>query len=267
MTDSVAHSLGSIKNIVENYQRSFPLESKQKQIVNIVENYQKSNLFKTYQIKKKNRLPTIKKLLKNYKKTSISIKSQKYDLFSEMKIKLSENELSNIIADMLNPIKSPFGKAILLRLLQEKKKDLLVRILNSTNIENIIVKREQTGDSSRIDIRIYTDLPDNNIIIDVEMKVGCGCETTHNSGKPQTVREWNDLNTFAKSKNIPSQNIAAYFITPHGIIAKSDYFISLSMYQLNEIILEELKTSKKSQLIDKDGISACRHFFASRWLF
>jgi len=267
MTKSIVHKLSIIENIVENYQQSFPFESNQKQIANLVKNYQKTNLFKTHQLKKKNRLSTIKKLIKNYQKTNICIKSQKYDLFSEMKIKLSENELNDIIADILNPNKSPFGKAILLRLLRETNKDRLVEIFNNTNNENIIVKREQSGDDSRIDIRIYTNLPYENIIIDVEMKIGCGSETSHKNGKPQTVREWDDLNVFANTKNIPSRNIAAYFITPKGITAQSPYFINLSLYRLNEIILEELKASKQSLLIDQDGISACRHLFSSRWLF
>lgn len=267
MTDLSTHHVSIIKNLVEDYQRSFPLVSKQEQMIKLVTKYLKSNLFQTTQYKNKNRLITIKTLVEKYKNTNICIKSQKYDLFSEIKIKLTENELSNIIADILNPTKSPFGKSILLRLLQGTNNDHLVRKFNNINNDNIIVKREQSGDNSRIDIRIYTNLPADNIIIDIEMKVGSGRETTHKNGRSQTVREWDDLIAFAKSKNIPNQNIAAYFITPNGKIAQCPNFNSLSLFQLNEIILKELRTSKTSPLIDKDGVSACRHFFSSRWIF
>jgi len=267
MTNLNIQNFNSVKNIIEGYQYTLPFKSKRKQIFHLIENYKKSNLYKSYKMKRKNRLGTIKSLVENYQTTNIYIKSQKYDLFSEMKIKLSEEELSNITADILNPKKSPFGKSILLRLLRETKKKKLAQIFTHINEENILVKREQRGDNSRIDIRIYTDLPDGNIVIDIEMKVGSGSETSHKSEKPQTVREWNDLITFANLKKVPSQNIVAYFITPHGTKAKSDDFIHLSRYKLNEIILEELDPTKKSNMIDRDGVSACRHFFSSRWLF
>ena len=259
--------LKSIQLLVEDYQQYFSIKSERKQITNLIGNYKKINLFRTYQLKKKNRLNTIQKLVENYKKTNICKKSQKYDLFSELRMKISENTLSNIISDILNPLKSPFGKAIVLNLLQSGNNDYVVEIFKKVDSNNIVVKREQSGDNSRIDIRIYTNLSHENIIIDIEMKVGCGNETTHKKGKSQTVREWEDLNTFANIRKIPSQNIVAYFITPNAKKAVCTNFISLSLQQLNEIILEELKTAQESQLISKDGISACRHFFSSRWLF
>ena len=213
------------------------------------------------------RLNVIKEAVLNYQKTNIYKKLIKYDLFSELKIKVSEDVLSNIIADIINPIKSPFGKNILLRLLRETDKDELIKIFKKVDNANIIVKREQHGENSRIDIRIYTNLPQDNIVIDIEMKVGCGSETTHKSGKLQTERELVDLYTFADQKGIPRNNVVAYFITPNAKIANCRNFTSLSLYDLNEVILEELKIYNESELICSDGISACRHFFSSRWIF
>ena len=256
--------LDIIKNIIEDYNKSFPLRPRLTTVIDFVEKYKKTNLFKNYHVNTRKRIASIEQLVKDVTKTKFFTEAQKFNLFSEVKIKLTEHELNNCVATILNPRKTPFGKLILLRLLQETNRHNQAKMLNKVGHNNIIVKREQGGDYSRIDIRIYTILSKNNIIVDIEMKVGSGCETTHDSRKSQTEREWSDLEEFAKSKCIPLENISAYFITPYGTKAKCNKFINITTKHLKKIIQKELKTCETSSLIDKEGIYACRHFLSSR---
>lgn len=268
MNGSNAVDFNAVKILIEDYQRCFSLRSNYETLKNLVENYKSSSIYIESLHRQAKRFSIVKGLIEDYKKTALSLKAQRYDLFRELKLKLSEDELSNITADIFNPQKSPFGKSILIRLLRKTGKKEVASMIEQVREENIVVKREQSGDNSRIDIRIVTkNFSDENVVIDLEMKVRSGSETSHRSGKPQTIREWDGLIKFANIRGISKKNVVAYFITPYGTKAKSKDFLNLSRYELNQIIWEELDCMKEYATINKDGISALRHFFGSSWLF
>jgi len=69
------------------------------------------------------------------------------------------------------------------------------------------VFREESGESSRIDVRI---LARGSFIIDIENKIGA------DEGYKQTFREWDDLQAKAKELNIANANVHAFFLTTDG---------------------------------------------------
>ncbi len=233
----------------------------------LVESYKLSDLYKKAINREKERFTLVKNIVEDYSVSSLFQQAVRYDLFKQLRLKLDENTLSNITADMLNPKKSPFGKFILVQLLKKTEQNKIAQIIESTDEKLIRVKREQAGDNSRIDIRVYTsNSSGENAIVDFELKVGHGSETINKEYKYQTDREWKDLLDFSKKSGIG--NIVAYFITPNGIQAKNSNFISVARYDLNQIICEVLNNqTDKTDKIDIDGICALRHFFKSGWIF
>ena len=188
-----------------------------------------------------------------------------------------ENDISNVLAYVIDPSKSRFGKDILMKLLEntmlKDPKNInikgIYKIIKNTHKKRFICKREYAGESSRIDIRIFTKNSDiGNVVIDFEMKTEGGSETIKN-GKPQTKREYEALVKFAESKNIHPKNILAFFITPYGSNPMSEKFVPLAMDTLRDIILRVLKDRKKTKLnnFDKCAIGAICHFFKSGYIF
>ncbi len=258
----------AVKNLMKDYTRRFSPASGYETIKILIENYKDSGLFEKSFQRKEERFSLTRGLVEAYKKKPFFLKAVQYDLFRELRLKLGEDAISDITADMLNPKKSPFGKSIIVRLLKETGKEKIALIVERKKEEDISVRREQSGDNSRIDIRISTrDFSDENVIIDIELKVKSGSETSHKTGRPQTVREWEDLQGFAETMGVSKKNIAAYFVTPYGTKSKSGKFINLSRDKLNQIIWEELGSIAESTKIDSNGIGALRHFFGSSWLF
>lgn len=257
-----------IRSLVESYQKQFPVFSRYETVVKLIESYKVSNLYERTLIKQKNRFKLLKRIVKDYSQSPMFEQAGRFDLFRQLRLKLKENEISNITAYILNPKKSPFGKSVLVQLLRKTEKYKIAEIIEMTDENRIEVRREQAGDNSRIDIRVYTkNLSGENAVVDFELKVGQGSETVRD-GKYQTDREWEDLQVFSEKSGIMSQNTVAYFITPHGTKAKNVNFTAISRYDLNEIICEMMsRQDRKTNRIDIDGIGALRHFFKSGWLF
>lgn len=235
----------------------------------LVESYKLSDLYEKAINREKERFTLVKNIVEDYSVSSLFQQAVRYDLFKQLRLKLDENALSNITADMLNPKKSPFGKFILVQLLKKTEQNKIAQIIESTDENLIRVRREQAGDNSRIDIRVYTrNFSGENAIVDFELKVGHRSETINinKEDKYQTDREWKDLLNFSEKSGIG--NIVAYFITPDGVQAKNSNFISVARYELNQIICELLNNpTDKADKIDIDGICALRHFFKSNYVF
>lgn len=270
----MSKNLKQIRFLIEPYKKKFPIISRYEIIKNLISDYNRSGLYDEKEQKQKERFFLVKCLITEFTQTPFFEKSQRYDLFRRLRLNLNENELSNITADILNPKKVPFGKAVLCQLLEETGKKEIAKIIGATDESQIKVKREQAGENSRIDIRIYTENPPNkeNAIIDIEFKNRSGFETVHpKDGRYQTDREWEDLEKLAAEKNIKGRNIAAYFITPYGSPASNMKFESFSRYDLNRIIRDALNDyMEENKSINADGVDAIgslRHFFNSRWLF
>jgi hypothetical protein len=215
-------------------------------------------------------------LLKKFKSTGIYKKTISYDLFRILKVNVLENDISNVLASVIDPSKSPFGEDILMKLLENTKlKDPekingIYDIIKNIPENKFVCRREYAGESSRIDIRIFTRNSDieKNVVIDFEMKTEGGSETKKD-GKFQTEREYEALLKFAKNKNIPSKNILAFFVTPYGSDPMSKKFIPLAMDKLRDIILSVLKDREKTESSDFDecATGAICHFFRSGYIF
>ena len=174
--------------------------------------------------------------------------------------------MSNITAAVLNPRRNPCGHAIVLSLLEEHAKHApeAARRFSASKPSQVFVRRETRGDSSRVDLRIWTKgARDGDVVVDFEFKVGWGNETLHPKGESQTQREWKDLQTFAKRANIASGSIVAFFVTPSGRDPVSRDFTSLARSKLHEHIRAGL-ADRARKLGDEEARTALD---ALRWLF
>lgn len=116
------------------------------------------NLVEDFKNRRKNkRLLLITSLIENYKKTNLYFNATKYNLFDDTGLKLSEEQTNNVITSIFNPQKLPFGKPVIIDILRKKGGHHIATIIEATKEENLKVKREQKGSSSRIDIRIITE--------------------------------------------------------------------------------------------------------------
>ena len=225
-----------------------------------------------YLAKKKENFRKAKQLIESFKNNDIYKKFVKFDLFKMLKLKLSENQISDIVAFVLNPQKTTYAKDILLDILKEAQqyasqeqssivKKLLTAVVN-TNENLIRVKREYPGSKSRIDIRIFSRF----FVVDMEMKVDGGSET-YIAGEYQTRREYDDLKRFAEKNKI--ENYIGLFISPFGCCPASTNFISFPLYRLAEIIINCINRKSKNleNDLDKEIYFVLRHFFTSKYIF
>lgn len=259
--------ISDIYFLIESYKTNFLTHHRFNDINCLIKNYINSGLYdRTIKIQKE-RFCLTENLIKEYSNSDIFVNSGKYDLFKALNIKLNENSISDITSDILNPLKSPFGKQVIIYILIQSNKKHIAQILQSTNDKFIKVKREHAGDKSRIDIRIFTtNHSKENLIIDFEIKINHGEETFIND-EYQTIREWNDLYNFAQKIDVSLKNTIAFFITPSGKRAKCKNFIPLSWHNFNQITCEVLDERIESDKLDADAIGALKHFFKSTWLF
>ena len=276
-----SENLDLAKKVVEAYRKAFFIKKLDavKQVVKIFEEKHLERFKKELEkekVEEQRQFDKARLLLENFKSTGIYKKAISYDLFRILKVNVLENDISDVVASVIDPSKSLFGKDILIKLLENTiSKDPeningIYKIIKNTPENRFVCKREYAGESSRIDIRIFTKNFDieNNAVIDFEMKTEGGSETTKNED-PQTKREYEDLVKFADSKNIPDKNILAFFVTPYGSYPMSEKFISLAIDKLRDIILSVLKDRKKTELnnFDEYSIGAICHFFRSGYIF
>jgi len=266
------------RKVVEAYRKAFPIKEfdtikqvvktfKEKYLERFKKELEKEKLEEERQFKK------AVDLLKSFKSTGIYKKAISYDLFRILKVNVLENDISDVVASIIDPSKSPFGKDILMKIVKNtiskdpKNIKGIYKIIKDTPENRFVCKREYAGESSRIDIRIFTKNSDiDNIVIDFEMKTEGGSETKKD-GKSQTEREYEDLKNFAGK--IPSKNILAFFVTPYGSYPRYKKFIPLAMDKLRDIILNILMDKKETELNNFDGcaIGAICHFFRSGYIF
>ncbi|MBW1938329.1 MAG: PD-(D/E)XK nuclease family protein [Deltaproteobacteria bacterium] len=269
------------RKVVEAYRKAFPIKEFDavKQVVKIfkekyLERFRKE--LEKEKLEEKEQFNKAVDLLKSFKSRGIYKKAISYDLFCILRINVLENDISDVVASVIDPSKTPFGKDILMKIAKHailkdpKNINGIYKIIKDTPENRFVCKREYAGESSRIDIRIFTRNSDieKNVVIDFEMKTEGGSETKKD-GKFQTKREYKALENFAKSKKIPPKNILAFFVTPYGSNPMSEKFIPLAMDELRDIILNILMDKKETELNNFDGcaIGAICHFFRSGYIF
>lgn len=191
------------------------------------------------------------------------------DVFHLLRADLSEDTLSDIVAEVLKPRKNIEGKSILSSLLQEHSPKVAT-LFDRADSSQILVQREVVGASSRVDLRVWTSgIPDGDVAIDFEFKVDGGRETIDPVTKePQTFREWHDLLEFANTKGIAENNVVAFFVTSSGESAACEKFIPIARADLHGYIAKSL--AKYSQeIVDPElraAIAALHWFFLSPYV-
>lgn len=276
-------NLDIARKVVETYRKTFPIKEFDavKQVVKTFEEKHLERFKKKLEkekLEEQRQFNEARLLLEKFKSTSIYKKAISYDLFRILKVNVLENDISNVAASVIDPSNpdSPFGKGILMKLLKKiisknpKNLNGIYDIIKNTPENKFVCKREYAGESSRIDIRIFTRNSDSkkNVVIDFEMKTKGGSETTKD-GEFQTKREYKALVDFAESKTIPAKNTLAFFVTPYGSGPIAKEFIPLAMDKLRDIILSVLKDRKKTESsnFDECAIGAICHFFKSGYIF
>lgn len=263
------------RKVVEAYRKAFPIKEFDaiKQVIKTFEEKYLERFKKELEkekLEEKRQFNKARDLLKSFKSTDIYKKAISYDLFRILKVNVLENDISDVVASIIDPSKSPFGKDILMKIVKNTiSKDPqningIYKIIENTPENRFVCKREYAGESSRIDIRIFTKNSDiDNVVIDFEMKTEGGSET-EKDGKFQTEREYEDLKSFAGK--IP---ILAFFVTPYGSNPMSKDFIPLAMNKLQGIILNVLMDRKETELnnFDECATGAISHFFRSGYIF
>jgi hypothetical protein len=186
------------------------------------------------------------------------------DIFGLLHSDLSENSLSDIVAAVLAPSRNRCGRIVVLSLLKKYAPRVGDRFNRSDDLQ-VRVKREAVGDSSKVDLRIWTKgARGGDVVIDFEFKIGDGGETGHRTGLAQTEREWVDLQGFAKKHGIPSEHVVAFFVTRSGKTASSPHFIPLARSELYAFIVAALKNYAAGlQDEERAAVSALRWFFIS----
>jgi len=276
-----SENLDMARKVVEAYRKTFPIKEFDT-VKQVVKTFKEKHLERFKKKLEKEKLEKQRQfneaglLLAKFKRTGIYKKAISYDLFRILKVNVLENDISDVIASVIDPSKSSFGKDILMELLEntkikdQEKINRIYEIIEDTPGNRFVCKREYAGESSRIDIRIFTRNSDSkkNVVIDFEMKTEGGSETKKDE-KFQTEREYEALLKFTESKNMLSKNILAFFVTPYGSYPMSKNFIPLAMDKLRDIILSVLKDRGKTESSDFDecAIGAICHFFKSGYIF
>lgn len=213
-------------------------------------------------------------VLNTFIKADLYLKVSRYDIFRELRVDFDENLISDVIASLLQPKKSPFHKELLVGLLEHNKKVEIADIIKKTDLGKIFCRREVSGIRSRIDIRIETRNENQaNAIIDLELKgKNPNAGETYCDGNPQTVREYKDLEDRQKchrrSYNDKPCLIAAFYITPYGTPPASKNFVRVSYDDVREIV--EISIQKALEEKDRDSesqLAVVKAFFNSKWLF
>ena len=201
-------------------------------------------------------------------------KVSRYDIFRELRVDFDENLISDVIASLLQPKKSPFGIELLVALLEHSKNVKIADIIKNTELGKIVCHREVRGIRSRIDIRIETHNEDKaNAIIDFELKgKNPNADETCGDGTSQTEREYEDLEDRQKC-HVSKYNgmrciIAAFYITPGGTPPTSKNFVEVSYDDIREIVENSIqKALEKKDRDTESQLAVVKAFFNSKWLF
>jgi hypothetical protein len=237
--------------------------------MNLIEHF-KIDFLKKYEDEEKKKFHNVISLIDDFSETSLFHDYYKFDLFKTLRLHFNENQLSDVIA---STFRLPFGKDILLLLLDKHKHvrseiQNVFEIIQHIDLSDIYIIREDAGDDSRIDIRVYSKTVSyERFVIDFELKVSNGSETIKN-GEWQTDREWQDLNTFSRNNHIAEESMVAFFISNDGSPAKNSNFTPISRKILNQLICEVLEKNIYTQYaeIDSFGINTLCHLFKSNWI-
>ena len=92
---------------------------------------------------------------------------------------------------------------------------------------NYWVRRELSGDESRIDIEVAAR---NSFLIHFENKIWSG------EGSEQTAREWVDLKKRAIALNVSADHVHGIYLTPDGRTAGQKDFKPLSWYNIETVL-------------------------------
>jgi hypothetical protein len=92
---------------------------------------------------------------------------------------------------------------------------------------NYWVRREVSGDESRIDIEIAAR---SSFLIYIEIKIWS------DEGDEQTAREWADLKKRAISLNVPADHVHGIYLTPDGRTADHKDFKPLSWHKIETVL-------------------------------
>jgi hypothetical protein len=264
----------TIPNVGENLLKNITVTANRfTQVKNLMNNFLASGLFEKRIQARKQRFELTKHLVDDYRSSELFCYSQQYDLFKSLKLRFTENQISDIIADVLDPKISQFAKPIIIKLATRIGAGTVAAIFQATPVDCITVVREVSGNSSRIDIRALTEnKTGENAILDIELKVANGSETIDKDyGIPQTIREWDDLYSYVmENDSYNVENVAGIFISKYGQYAASKHFIPLARNEFNAIIHEMLmmpySAIEQTGVLDRDAIAAIRHFFNSKWI-
>lgn len=244
-------------------------------VKSLVNSFLASGLFEKRIQARKQRFELTKQLIDDYRSSELFCYSQQYDLFKSLKLRFTENQISDLVADVLNPRISQFAKPIIVKLATRIGAEKVAAIFQATPVDCITVSREVSGKSSRIDIRVFTEnKTGENAILDIELKVAHGRETIDKDyGIPQTIREWDDLFSYVTENDRHNmENVVGIFISKYGQCAASKHFTPLARNEFNTIIHEMLMRTDTDLAIeqpaglDRDAIAAMRHFFSSKWI-
>jgi hypothetical protein len=97
--------------------------------------------------------------------------------------------------------------------------------------EPYFVRREMSGDESRIDIELAAR---GRFLMHIEVKISAG------EGYKQTAREWNDLCRRAKeldvSDNESTGGVIALFVTPSGRKPTDPHFKAVSWRKITDVL-------------------------------
>ncbi|MCD6367088.1 MAG: hypothetical protein J7L46_06075 [Bacteroidales bacterium] len=73
---------------------------------------------KAISLEEKGQFNKARDLLESFKSTGIYEKAISYDLFRILKVNVLENDISDVVASIIDPSKSPFGKDILMKIVK-----------------------------------------------------------------------------------------------------------------------------------------------------
>ena len=118
-----SENLDLAKKVVEAYRKAFFIKKLDavKQVVKIFEEKHLERFKKELEkekVEEQRQFDKARLLLENFKSTGIYKKAISYDLFRILKVNVLENDISDVVASVIDPSQSPFGKNILIKLLE-----------------------------------------------------------------------------------------------------------------------------------------------------
>lgn len=180
---------------------------------------------------------------------------KRFDIFRIVGFVANENYFSNAVAALLDPNKTHgLDDSVLRHMLKSihhrdpRRVNAVINALDQSKY--ITVNREVHEDKSIPDISIESD----KFIIFIENKKRGGQETSIKK-RWQTKRHWNALEKKRNEIGMSEDSILGILLSPEGVGAQEQNFISLSYIELTKAIQDAI--DEKS---DKSSRSGIRHF-------